>query len=284
MHQSTKRKLNATILFQDSRLRMAPYRSHVDTGELIDSSSVDIRTSLSDTMGNISFRIPWAYYLHASNICWDGLMSQSLNEKEVWQALWFSSYKITALWDEFSVSSRKFSYTQRHKVTEHSNDLWHELGRLFSGQLNLWFLATSEWQPVPLATEKFPLPPAASCLPPTLLRSCMTVKHLYRQASCWLYTAAVVHMGYPSHIIGKQLWLHQDMQRCFRGTEMLPSSGDIRLEAGGCATWEQRDVPRENADSGGLYVLLLHRNADRSAGNCWRRIFVPCGFVQITDT
>lgn len=79
----------------------------VDTGELTDSSSADIRTSLSGTTGNTSFRSPWAYYLHASNICWGGLTPQSLNEKEVWQALRFSSYKITVLWDEFSVSQQK---------------------------------------------------------------------------------------------------------------------------------------------------------------------------------
>lgn len=129
-------------------------------------------------------------------------------------------------------------------------------------------LATCEWQPVPLATERFLLPPAVPCLPPTLLRSCMTVRQLYRQALCWLYIAAVVHMGYLADIIGKQLWLHQEVQRCLRGTEMVPGSGDISLEAGGCATCEQRDVPRENADCGGVYLLLLHRNTDRSAGNC----------------
>lgn len=96
----------------------------------------------------------------------------------------------------------------------------------------------------------------------------MTVKHPYRQASCWLYTAAVVHMGYLADIIGKQLWLHQKMQRCLRGTEMVPGSGAISLEASGCATCEQRDAPRGNADFRGLNALLLHRNADRSAGNC----------------
>lgn len=39
-----------------------------------------------------------------------------------------------------------------------------------------------------------------------------------------------------------------------------------------------------NIECGRPEVLLLRRTAVRTGGNCWKRLFIPCGFIQITGT
>lgn len=74
-------------------------------------------------------------------------------------------------------------------------------------------------------------------------------------------------LGYSTAILGKQLWLNQEMLRCCRNWKTGLTGQDAGKEADRGADEEKRNVPEENIGSRRPQVLFLKRTAERTVGN-----------------